>query len=357
MSLTYYAPSITSSTTTSWIPLTTQYGNHGSGASNFLCYYDSCSAWVPNDAYRAWTSISTPLPSQMTALWVLPQYLDSVVYSIGPFAACPVLFSTVTTSYSSGTSMTVCCPSDFNALTLADVILCTSMYTSSILTFVTEVGTEISLYDDVTITGTIVTSSFGGNYITYYGSYIATSTLTSSMVITAPAISGFNIAQSSVTGDLASSPTNTSSFSATGAAATASCDFPTSAIAGLAVTSFIGLVGIFGFAAAACLFLRSRRQPPSPPPVANPAGTAEYYNRASMLQSGGAYSTAVPAMMHQVSPPISTPSPEQQWSPVKISNAELSASPRPQDQPMIPNFDYNHIPPHHYDVNDSQPHS
>ncbi|KAH8880610.1 hypothetical protein GQ53DRAFT_755026 [Thozetella sp. PMI_491] len=234
------------------------------------------------------------------------------------------------------------------------------MFTASTFGYMTGEFFTSPLFDYSTISGTL-SSSANGVSISIFGSYITSEVLSTPRTITAPAISGYNLAVASGTGSSTSSPsTSTSSSSVTATATatgTASCDFPTSAIASIAVTSFIGLIGILGFAVGACLFMRSRRPPAGGPPAggpptSGPMGPTGYYGQGAMFQTGGPHASTGPVFVSHGSPPMSVPSPEHNWSPAKADNAELSASPRPQDPPMmIQNFDYNHVPPHHLSSN------
>ena len=106
---TYYAPSTASSVITSWIPLTTVYGNHGAAcATQIRGFSDSFWAWYPDDILFSFSS--SCLPIEVTA-WVNQEYPYSTVLSIGPFAGCPDAY-TLATSYTTDpvSGLTICCP-------------------------------------------------------------------------------------------------------------------------------------------------------------------------------------------------------------------------------------------------------
>lgn len=112
-SLTYYPPSTTSSTVTTWLPLTTIYPNHGNCARNFYEFGGSVWAWIPDSEYHSWRMQCLPPVATLT---YLKTQADAIVapydaYSIGPFLGCPASFLPVSTSVvSESSSATVCCP-------------------------------------------------------------------------------------------------------------------------------------------------------------------------------------------------------------------------------------------------------
>jgi hypothetical protein len=115
---TYYPPSLISSITTQWIPLTTKTWageSEGSGASSFWSAGTNgkglMHAWMWDDEYHSWDAEWWPPEATLSfRSSVVVRDPAHTVFSVGPFAGCPASWSEIAGYSGASSSATTCCP-------------------------------------------------------------------------------------------------------------------------------------------------------------------------------------------------------------------------------------------------------
>jgi hypothetical protein len=108
---TYYPPSVTSSTTTFWLPMVSTHNFQGTG-DNRYCLLDGTAsmsttwAFIPNYGACYWPT--RVLPAQVSQVVALNTETSGPTrFGIAPFAGCPQSWSPAMTL---NATMTMCCP-------------------------------------------------------------------------------------------------------------------------------------------------------------------------------------------------------------------------------------------------------